>query len=65
MYAYSTNEGNTWSAPIQIPSPGLANNIYGWIAAGDDGRVDIAWYGITVACGLTSARSAPAAGPTP
>ncbi len=45
MYAYSTNEGTTWSTPVQIPTPGLANNVYGWIAAGDDGRVDIAWYG--------------------
>ncbi len=45
MYSYSTNEGNTWSAPVQIPTPGLANNVYAWAAAGDDGRVDIAWYG--------------------
>ncbi len=45
MYAYSTDEGNTWSTPVQVPTPGLANNVYAWIAAGDDGRVDIAWYG--------------------
>jgi hypothetical protein len=45
MYAYSTNEGNTWSTPVQIATPGLANNVYAWAAAGDDGRVDVAWYG--------------------
>ena len=45
MYAYSTNEGTTWSSPVQIPTPGLANNVYAWAAAGDDGRVDVAWYG--------------------
>ena len=45
MYAYSTDEGSHWSAPIQIPTPGLANNVFAWAAAGDDGRVDIAWYG--------------------
>ena len=45
MYAYSTDEGNHWSAPVQIPTPGLANNVFAWAAAGDDGRVDIAWYG--------------------
>jgi hypothetical protein len=45
MYSYSTDEGNTWSTPVQIPTPGLANNVYAWAAAGDDGRVDIAWYG--------------------
>jgi hypothetical protein len=45
MYSYSTDEGNHWSAPVQIPTPGLANNVFAWAAAGDDGRVDIAWYG--------------------
>jgi hypothetical protein len=45
MYSYSTDEGNRWSTPIQIPTPGLANNVFAWAAAGDDGRVDIAWYG--------------------
>jgi hypothetical protein len=45
MYSYSTDEGNHWSAPVQIPTPGLANNVFASAAAGDDGRVDIAWYG--------------------
>jgi hypothetical protein len=45
VYSYSTDQGNTWSAPVQIPTPGLANNVFAWAAAGDDGRVDIAWYG--------------------
>jgi len=45
MYSYSTDEGSHWSTPIQIPTPGLANNVFAWAAAGDDGRVDIAWYG--------------------
>jgi hypothetical protein len=45
LYAYSTDEGNSWSTPIQIPTPGLANNVFAWAAAGDDGRVDIAWVG--------------------
>ncbi len=49
-YAYSTNQGNTWSAPIQINTSGspvgtLHTNVFAWMAAGDDGRVDIAWYG--------------------
>jgi hypothetical protein len=50
MYSYSTNEGNSWSTPIQIDTSGssdgiLHNNVFAWIAAGDDGRVNIAWYG--------------------
>jgi hypothetical protein len=55
-YAYSTNEGTTWSTPITIPTPGLANNVFASAAAGDDGRVDIAWYG-------TAAHVDPAGGP--
>jgi hypothetical protein len=49
-YSYSTDQGNTWAAPITIdtshsPVGALRNNVMGWIAAGDDGRVGIAWYG--------------------
>lgn len=49
-YAYSTNEGNTWSSPMTIDTSGspqgvLHNNVFAWISAGDDGRVNIAWYG--------------------
>ena len=50
MYSYSTNEGNSWSTPMQINTAGssagtLHNNVFAWIGAGDDGRIDIAWYG--------------------
>jgi hypothetical protein len=50
MYSYSTNEGNSWSTPIQIDTSGSAdgvlhNNVFAWIAAGGNGRVNIAWYG--------------------
>jgi hypothetical protein len=49
-YSFSTDQGNTWTAPIQIDTSGspvgtLHNNVFAWPAAGDDGRVDIAWYG--------------------
>jgi len=48
-YSFSTDQGNTWAAPIALPlnSPAgtLHNNVFAWAAAGDDGRVDIAWYG--------------------
>ncbi|HKP93568.1 MAG TPA: hypothetical protein VJS88_06700, partial [Chthoniobacterales bacterium] len=49
-YSYSTNEGNTWAAPIKIETSGspageLHNNVFAWMAAGDDGRVNIVWYG--------------------
>jgi hypothetical protein len=44
-WSSSTNEGNTWTAPVLIPTPGLHNNVFTWMAAGDRGRVDLAWYG--------------------
>ena len=49
-YSFSTDQGNTWAAPITIDTSGspvgtLHTNVFAWIAAGDDGRVGIAWYG--------------------
>jgi len=48
-YTYSTDEGAHWAAPITIPlnsSVGtLRNNVFAFIRAGDDGRVDISWVG--------------------
>lgn len=43
----STNDGLTWSPAVQLPTPGLHNNVYAWIDAGDQGRFDVAWYGTT------------------
>jgi hypothetical protein len=49
-YSFSTDQGNTWATPIKINTSGspvgtLHNNVFAWPVAGDDGRVDIAWYG--------------------
>ena len=49
-FAHSTDQGNTWSTPIQIDTSGspvgsLHQNVFAWINAGDDGRVNIVWYG--------------------
>ena len=43
----STNQGQTWSAPINVSNhvSGLRTNVFPWIAAGGAGRVDIVWYG--------------------
>ena len=58
-YSYSTDQGNTWSAPIQIDTSGspdgaLHNNVFAWISAGDDGRVNIVWYGTPAVANLGS-----------
>ncbi|HEX8077647.1 MAG TPA: hypothetical protein VF511_07515, partial [Chthoniobacterales bacterium] len=49
-YTYSTDQGNTWAAPMTVDTSGspvgiLHTNVFAWMAAGDDGRVGIAWYG--------------------
>ena len=49
-YSYSTDQGRTWAAPITIDTSGspvgtLHTNVFAWMAAGDDGRVAIVWYG--------------------
>ncbi len=44
-YASSSNQGDSWSTPRPLATPGLNTNVFAWPAAGDAGRVDIAWYG--------------------
>lgn len=62
----STDEGNNWTPPVQIPTPSLRNNIMAWVSAGDAGRANVAWYGTTTpqnpadaTCGHTAARGGP------
>jgi hypothetical protein len=65
-WSSSTDEGTTWTPPVQIPTPGLRNNIFAWASAGDAGRVNVAWYGTPTpqnpadpTCGHTAARGGP------
>jgi hypothetical protein len=58
-FSYSTDQGNTWSAPMTIDTSGspdgvLHNNVFAWITAGDDGRVNIVWYGTAAVANLGS-----------
>jgi hypothetical protein len=55
-FSTSSTQGDTWSAPKLIPTTGLNNNVFAWIAGGDAGRFDIAWYG-------TAAQHQGTAGP--
>ena len=48
MYASSSDQGATWKVS-PLPTPGLNTNVYAWIAAGDAGRADVAWYGSAAA----------------
>ena len=47
--ATPTNTNLTWSAPVNVsnsqpPGTAIGTNVFPWITAGSDGRVDIAWY---------------------
>ncbi len=47
----STDRGSTWSAPHQVSqdSAQLQTSIFPWIAAGQNGGVDLVWYGTSAA----------------
>jgi hypothetical protein len=50
FYAYSTNKGASWSAPVKVTNAGSGGgmpnfNFFPWITAGDNGRLGIVWYG--------------------
>jgi hypothetical protein len=42
--SYSTNFGQTWSAPLTINRPSNALAFWPWITAGDAGKVSVVWY---------------------
>ncbi|HEX6487420.1 MAG TPA: hypothetical protein VF137_00905 [Candidatus Dormibacteraeota bacterium] len=44
-FSRSADDGLTWTPAAVVPTPGLHNNVYAWVGAGDQGKFDIAWYG--------------------
>lgn len=44
-FTASTDQGEHWSTPRVLPTAGLNTNVFAWPAAGDSGRVDVAFYG--------------------
>ena len=45
MFLRSLDGGKTWSTPIVINGAPAATTVMPWIVAGDNGRVDVAYYG--------------------
>jgi hypothetical protein len=45
--AVSTDKGATWGPPVDVSGQvsGLRTNVFPWLAAGNDGAVDLVWYG--------------------
>ena len=43
-YAFSTNEGRSWSAPVRVNSGGAVTNEFDWAQGGAAGTLALAWY---------------------
>jgi hypothetical protein len=43
-YAFSTDEGRSWSAPVRVNSGGAVTNEFDWAQAGAAGTLALAWY---------------------
>ena len=43
-YAFSTDDGRSWSAPVRVNSGGAVTNEFDWAQAGTAGTLALAWY---------------------
>jgi hypothetical protein len=48
-YSYSTDQGTTWSSPVQVNSPPATTNEFLWAQAGAAGTLALAWLGTDTA----------------
>lgn len=53
FYSYSTDQGSTWSAPMQVNQPPSATAVMPWSVACGPGQLDIVWYGTSFYDGTT------------
>lgn len=60
FYSFSTDQGRTWSAPVQVNQSPSATAIMPWSAACAPGELDIVWYGTSFYDGQTIPDNYPA-----
>ncbi|HWS67879.1 MAG TPA: sialidase family protein, partial [Steroidobacteraceae bacterium] len=53
FYSFSTDFGQSWSAPKQINKPPSNTAIFPWASAGRAGALDVVWYGTSFYDGMT------------
>ena len=53
FYSFSTDQGKTWSAPVQVNQAPSATAIMPWSVACGAGQLDIVWYGTSFYDGST------------
>jgi len=53
FYSFSTDQGKTWSAPVQVSQAPSATAVMPWSIACGPGQLDIVWYGTSFYDGTT------------
>jgi hypothetical protein len=46
-FSSSSDQGATWTPPLVLNTPDFRTTVMPWLVAGDDGRVDLVFYGTT------------------
>jgi hypothetical protein len=59
FYAWSSDQGSDWSAPVKVNQGPSATAIMPWAVAGAAGKLDIVWYGTSFDDGVTTPDSYP------
>ncbi len=49
FYAYSGDDGQTWTPEQQVDHGSTDVNVFAWVAAGNAGAIDVVWYGTKAA----------------
>jgi hypothetical protein len=52
-YSLSKDEGRTWSRPVRVNRGPARTAIFPWAVAGDEGKLDVVYYGTTFFDGTT------------
>lgn len=60
FYSFSANQGQSWSAPVQINQAPSSTAIMPWSVAGGAGKLDVVWYGTSFFDGVTVPDNYPA-----
>lgn len=60
-YSYSTDHGQSWSAPVKVNQASIGANtaIFPWSVAGAAGKLDIVWYGTSYYDGVNTPDNYP------
>lgn len=58
-YSFSTNQGTSWSAPVQVNAAPSNTAVMPWSVANRAGKIDIVWYGTSYYDGTTPPDNYP------